>query len=182
MRDIPLGFDPAEIRREINGEPWQHHQRAVALGSVTSLNPSGKYYMPYACSNLDPCPVCHGEGSVRVTVKRRLVRKWTNENKRRRRLWVQRYPGGVYTWPREVQAASEALNRRLARTRGECPRCAGCRSAEAHDDELWYEKAVDALARVGLSLESDPGDPTQLLAVEYLDAPELDGGYEDEVG
>lgn len=180
MRDIPLNFDPEEVRREIRREPWRHNRRGVYLGSVAWLTPSGKYYTPFACSNLDPCPVCHGEGSVRVTVKRRLVRKWTNENTRRRRLWVQRYPGGVYTWPREVQTASEALNRKLARTRGECPRCAGCRSAEAHDDELWQEKAEAALVRVGLSLETDEGDPTQFLAVEYLDAPETDGGSDDE--
>ena len=32
------------------------------MGSCLSLAPSGKYYMPWACSNLDPCEFCDGEG------------------------------------------------------------------------------------------------------------------------
>jgi hypothetical protein len=32
------------------------------LGTVFSLAPSGKYYMPWACGNLAPCPRCKGTG------------------------------------------------------------------------------------------------------------------------
>ena len=32
------------------------------LGTVFSIMPSGKYYMPWACSNVNPCPRCKGEG------------------------------------------------------------------------------------------------------------------------
>ena len=32
------------------------------LGSVFTIMPSGKYYMPFACGNLDPCPHCKGHG------------------------------------------------------------------------------------------------------------------------
>ena len=35
---------------------------ACYLGSVFSLTPSGKYYMPWACSNVEPCKRCKGEG------------------------------------------------------------------------------------------------------------------------
>lgn len=178
MKRIELNFDPAEVRREVDREDWDGDRRAVGLGSVFALYPSGKYYTPFACSNVAACPVCHGAAVVRTGLKRRLVRKWSNENKRRRRLWVRRYPGGVYTWPPEVRAASDRLNRKLARTRGECPRCGGCGSAEAHDDDRWREKAEEALARVGLSLVESEGDPTYLLAAEYREAP--DDGEDDE--
>lgn len=32
------------------------------LGSWLNINYSGKYYLPFACSNVDPCPMCHGKG------------------------------------------------------------------------------------------------------------------------
>lgn len=32
----------------------------VYLGTL--INPSGKYYMPFACSNVEVCPRCKGEG------------------------------------------------------------------------------------------------------------------------
>jgi len=37
------------------------------LGTVFALCPSGKYYMPWACSNVNPCPECHGDGHARYT-------------------------------------------------------------------------------------------------------------------
>jgi len=39
--------------------------KSVFLGSTLSLCPSGKYYMPFACSNLTPCPDCTGTGKVK---------------------------------------------------------------------------------------------------------------------
>jgi len=32
------------------------------LGTVFNMFPSGKYYTPWACSNVEPCPRCKGEG------------------------------------------------------------------------------------------------------------------------
>jgi hypothetical protein len=34
----------------------------VFVGTVFSLTPSGKYYLPFACSNVDLCPRCKGKG------------------------------------------------------------------------------------------------------------------------
>ena len=36
--------------------------RQVYLGTVFSIMPSGKYYMPWAFGNLTPCPKCNGTG------------------------------------------------------------------------------------------------------------------------
>lgn len=36
------------------------------LGSQLTLTFSGKYYQPFACSNVDLCPACMGEGSVEI--------------------------------------------------------------------------------------------------------------------
>ena len=34
----------------------------VFVGTVFGLTPSGKYYTPWANSNVEPCPRCKGEG------------------------------------------------------------------------------------------------------------------------
>ena len=34
------------------------------IGSCLHLAPSGKYYLPFACSNVDPCPYCEGKGTI----------------------------------------------------------------------------------------------------------------------
>ncbi|RLG42607.1 MAG: hypothetical protein DRO05_00590 [Thermoproteota archaeon] len=35
---------------------------SVFLGTVFQIFPSGKYYTPWARSNLEPCPQCRGKG------------------------------------------------------------------------------------------------------------------------
>lgn len=67
---VETGFDLESIYEELDREPWQdsysdpdyQEEKLVYLGSVFVLCPSGKYYMPWACSNVDPCEACHGHG------------------------------------------------------------------------------------------------------------------------
>ena len=45
------------------GEDWEGNKiKSYFLGTVFCLYPSGKYYMPFACSNVELCPKCKGEG------------------------------------------------------------------------------------------------------------------------
>lgn len=68
MSKIELGFDSQVVRGLVDREDWEpdepgRERRAVGLGSVMSLTPSGKCYMPFACGNLNPCPCCNGTGN-----------------------------------------------------------------------------------------------------------------------
>src|SRR5579885_3590609 len=52
-------FNLAAIRAALDAEEWEQDEyeherlrRSVYLGSVFNLVPSGKYYTPYACSNV----------------------------------------------------------------------------------------------------------------------------------
>lgn len=178
MSKIELGFDPQVVRGLVDREDWEPDEpgrecRAVGLGSVMSLTPSGKYYMPFAHSNLRPCPGCNGKGRVRSRVKRRVLKKWANRNQRQRQLWVQRYRAAP-NWPWHVRVASDHLNALVARGDNGCLRCGGSGSHEAYDDEKWYEAAEAALDAVGLCLQSSEGDGTYMLAVEYRDTSEAE--------
>jgi hypothetical protein len=53
---METGLNAHEIHEELNGSEWEltgdGWKRSVYLGTVFSLVPSGKYYMPWACSNV----------------------------------------------------------------------------------------------------------------------------------
>lgn len=178
MKPVVTGWDLSKLRAALDREPWEvcdhdtsRETRSIGLGSVFQNYPSGKYYMPFACGNLDDCPVCQGTGDAKPTLKRRIIRKWKNENKRRRRLWVKRY-GSAIEWPAYIKIASDRLNKKLARIDPSCSRCGGMGSHEAYDDERWREKTEEEFNSIGVSFESSDGDSTYLLAVEYRDRAE----------
>lgn len=187
MSNIQLRFDPQEVRNAIDHEPWEEDPhdryqevRAVGLGSVFALTPSGKFYMPWASGNVAGCPVCGGTGKTPVPLKRRVIRKRQNREIRQRRIWVKRY-GYAFVWPPHIKAASAHLSRLTEACQPTCRRCGGLGSAEAHDDEVWREMAEEALGEVGLSLEASEGDSTFLLAAEYRQKEEDDEDEDEEV-
>jgi hypothetical protein len=54
---IDTGFNWAKIKELMEQEEWQddydgQQTRMVLLGTVFNIMPSGKYYMPWACSNV----------------------------------------------------------------------------------------------------------------------------------
>lgn len=58
-----LGIDWGAVSSEISQQPWESvddytEDRQLFIGTVMSLTPSGKYYMPWACSNVEVCEAC----------------------------------------------------------------------------------------------------------------------------
>jgi hypothetical protein len=45
---------------ELMSDDPSNNYMSVYLGTL--INPSGKYYLPFACSNVDDCPRCKGKG------------------------------------------------------------------------------------------------------------------------
>jgi len=64
------GIDWDHVISSLNGETWepdflepdQYEVRYYFLGTVFTIMPSGKFYTPWANSNVTPCPYCHGSG------------------------------------------------------------------------------------------------------------------------
>jgi hypothetical protein len=53
---METGLNVQAIREELSGLEWElsddGYKRSVYIGTVFNLAPSGKYYMPWACSNV----------------------------------------------------------------------------------------------------------------------------------
>src|SRR5215469_11736670 len=109
MRTVDHGFDLKAIRRLLDKEDWQDdpdnpqgEMRLLFLGTTFSLTPSGKFYVPFACSNVaGDCPVCKGEGKVEPRTGKR-IRKRAEARARAfarrvaRRGFLQSKPGKAY--------------------------------------------------------------------------------------
>jgi hypothetical protein len=57
-------FDSKVIQARLNGEEPEFDEendmwtKRIYIGSVMNLLPSGKYYTPFACSNVEVCAAC----------------------------------------------------------------------------------------------------------------------------
>lgn len=173
---VEIDFNLDSIRRELNNKEWEEDKynnrsiRSCYLGSWLALSPSGKFYMPWAHSNVDGCPVCNGTGVVPSPRKQRLRKKYRNKA-RKLRTWLLRFHGSYCggTWPEHLQ---QRLKRWDAHSRENfsCPRCQGLGSAEACDDELFQEGLDLFLEKEpDLFIEQDSGD---IFVVQTRDKPE----------
>lgn len=177
MAAIESGFYLEKIREALDRGDWEDDYdnpgaqvRRLFLGTVFSLTPSGKYYLPFACSNVTPCPDCRGEGGRPAHRKRRIVKKWAARNARRgRRIDRLRAQGAPETTVVRYYRRLHHMQTTIT-----CEACAGCGSREAHLDELWREAAERDLESIGAYLENGEGDPCDLFAAEYREAPGTD--------
>lgn len=66
-------FDLKVLEDKLKNEVPEHDEEnelwfvQLYLGSVMGLLPSGKYYMPFACSNVEVCETCAAAGHVPCT-------------------------------------------------------------------------------------------------------------------
>jgi len=154
-----LNFDA--IQKELDRAEWQEydeycHVKSVFLGTVFALVPSGKYYTPWACGNVEVCPDCKGE---RITNPKITKVYYAIPAAR---FWAKRH--GL---PRSIMLASYKIAKMFEPV--DCKTCGGFGSAEAYQDQLWYAE-VDRLADpYEFYIENGEGDPCDLFAVIYED-------------
>ena len=58
-----LGFDWVQIEKNMKEQDWEVEEpgletRLLFVGTVMGLTPSGKFYTPWACSNVQVCSQC----------------------------------------------------------------------------------------------------------------------------
>ena len=142
---------------------------SIFLGSVFTLFPSGKYYMPWACSNVDPCPICQGTGKVgsptadplRHDVYEALVSTLIGK--------LLAGFGDHTRWPEDLRKMVDGLREKAQATQlaNECPACGGHASLDVRNDTLFSEMLEEYLEARGFSLEAGEGDPCDLFAIRY---------------
>jgi hypothetical protein len=166
----------------------------VWLGTVFGLTPSGKYYMPFACSNVAGCDACKGTGILPVHRRRRIAGKWVARHRRTMARFDKLFgsePGipslGAAYQPPGHRAAYAYIARQPKRFRmrslsaPQCTACGGLGSREAYLDQLWHEACEEAFAEAGIGFDCEGED---YFAAEYRDAvpevPEAEDEDEDE--
>lgn len=176
------------VQRDLEHAEWEAadgggYERKVFIGTVFQLFPSGKYYMPWACSNLDKCEECKGTGKTRRPRQRRLYKKLGSARRKLSRLTLKLELRGKpvellkHSWYRYYLNSRKRFDQlEWART---CQHCGGMGSREAHLDDQFSELLEQEADQHGLSLTSGEGDPCDIFAVEYRDeAPESEDNEE----
>lgn len=167
-------IDWKAVRAELDSTEWEERldgdgfERLCFLGSIFSLSPSGKFYAPFASSNVEPCEDCKGLGSIWVG-KRRLENKARNRLKRDKRkvAKIRKARQGETVLLSQV---SRRWERDAYHAHGRtCPKCAGVGSREAHLDEVWREKLEAEAGERGLYVTGGEGDPCDIFVGESCD-------------
>ena len=165
--EIRANYDWRSMRDnpEYTGEDEEGNMRGRNyVGSL--INPSGRYYLPFACGNVDSCSQCKGAGKG---TSRHICDKCKGEGVRtvyeiitltgedpqvcKSRLLAS---GVVFAGSASLVCASCNGEGTVAR---KCKRCGGLGSYEAYQDQVFWE-ALDAIAEsFGGWIESGEGDP-----------------------
>jgi hypothetical protein len=148
------------------------------LGSILSISPSGKYYLPFACGNVDECSRCHGSGQGKIIPcqychgsGRRSLETMANDmhetlcqikaNIRQRspECAIDEQTNTIECW----------VCNGSGQTHETCAYCGGLGSREAYEDQVWNETLDECATRHGGSIESGEGDPTDVFFTLWVD-------------
>lgn len=167
-----------EIARRMADADFEPHpdgggySRRVWLGTVFNWYPSGKYYLPFACSNVEPCPTCQGHGDLPNPAQDAVIHAAAAQFAQWLVVEIMAaygpWAGGAWD-----QLLAEGLNdvraiQNLSQPEVTCVTCEGCGSEEAYHDDLWREQVeVEADAR-GYGFEHGENDPCDLFIVEWV--------------
>lgn len=179
---IVLGFDPNLVKIELENEFWQEYwqdkdqeARSIYLGTVFSLTPSGKYYMPFACSNVDLCDICNGRGMISGGKAQDRAHNTISKIRDMINSTIATYPQKSHTITRRKPApltirllvALYQIGKAFAPST--CENCQGIGSREAYLDTLWWENCNALYDSHGFCVESGEGDPCDVFATQYRD-------------
>ena len=79
-------FDLKVVEKKLKEEIPQHDEEndlwfaSYYLGSILNILPSGKYYVPFACSNVEVCETCAAAGHVPCTKENPCKHQDTSED------------------------------------------------------------------------------------------------------
>ena len=164
------GLDMADIRKRLDQELWEdkdfgEQERSIFIGTVFRLTPSGKYYQPFANSNVDACPHCKGKCEIKKKGNARRLKYWENQRKK----MEAKFHRGIATKEKLNMIYNNRVRCEPTKT---CPFCEGMGSIEALKDEQWQECLEAELDELGLYSFSGEGDPCDIFVGESREIDE----------
>jgi hypothetical protein len=149
--------------------------RETYFGNVLSIYPSGKYYTPFARSNVEPCPKCHGEGTIKnigydaatYEATAALEQKYLRDMRRR----GKHYKIMPKQWQREIDQIRQVI--RLTEPHIECPCCYGMGSREAYEDQVFDTHFTECLAERNIYVAGSEGDGCDMIVGKVIEREDL---------
>lgn len=154
-------------------------QASLFIGTVFSLTPSGKYYTPWATSNVESCPRCKGKGKLRVfdtcqackgnghRMVSELAALRNESEKTTRRFLLDKYP--------DCNLAMGHFDCIYCKGEGQiarvCDWCEGLGSREAYLDQVWNETLEEIAGKYDIFVFSGEGDPCDIFLGMAEDCP-----------
>lgn len=165
----------AQILREWDWESVvrdaHRHEGMFFLGTVFSVMPSGKYYMPFSCSNVELCPRCGGTGQTRKQYPCEYCAAKGS------RVITE----DMLNWPvvrEHGRTVGDLLPCGVCRESGyvphSCRLCGGLGSEEAYRDERYRDALEKVAEKYGGWIENGEGDPCDLFFCLPTLSEELD--------
>ena len=120
---------------------------------------------------MSPCPLCGGSGKLENKLHNpELFKFWENADRSIRVILIGQFGSACEgKWPKDVTDILKITeNKKNAYYEYVlCPQCGGIGSAEAFEDELWWEKASSLYDQYGYTIVSGEGDPCDIFAEIY---------------
>ena len=148
--------------------------KSVFIGTCFNIMPSGKYYMPFACSNVEKCSKCDGKGEI---TNPNADMALYEENLKKEQFWIEylRNNNIIYyqlseTNKKILDSIRECL--KYYNETVECPVCHGVGSEEAYKDQVMQEALDDYADKYGAFVHSGEGDPCDMFVSVVIDEDE----------
>jgi hypothetical protein len=148
-------LDSSEIYEDEDGNKTQ----TIYLGSILDLTHSGKVYYPFAHSNVDCCPRCKGEGTIKN--KHGKKKKYEKLLKKKRELFQN------LNAEKDYFNRTEKQHKKLEKIVKQhehwnpyilCNECYGLGSLEARLDQDWWKELEEELETINAYIDnSDDG-------------------------
>lgn len=153
LKTLQTELDASEIFEDEEENRYQ----SIYLGSSYNVMPSGKYYLPFAHSNLNICEKCDGSGQIDNPKGKT---KSYNRAERQIKILIKKLSDTYWNMPEGYRNRLDLLRKRKAYYKPyiQCPICGGCGFPEAYQDELWTTRAEKELESINAYLHYDVDD------------------------
>jgi hypothetical protein len=161
-----------------NEEPYKdldgNTLKSVFIGTCFNIMPSGKYYMPFACSNVEKCSNCGGKGEI---INPNADMALYEEYKKKEQFWIEELKKNDKMYCHLTDSEKKFIDniRKCINYYAEtieCSICHGIGSEEAYKDQVMQEALEDYAIKYGAFVHSGEGDPCDMFVSIVVDEEE----------